>query len=100
MTSGYFYTLAGKTKLKVFEGEFEGELFSKSSALNKSPVTLPYEYLTYELPVFYQSIAFLTASRSSSYVSNAGSSGLSALICSVLLKRKPALLALIIARSL
>ena len=25
MTSGYFYTLAGKTKLKVFEGEFEGD---------------------------------------------------------------------------
>ena len=25
VTSGYFYTLAGKTKLKVFEGEFEGD---------------------------------------------------------------------------
>jgi hypothetical protein len=47
VTSGYFYTLAGKTKLKVFEGEFEGELFSKSSALNKSLVTLLYEYHTY-----------------------------------------------------
>ena len=52
MTSGYFYTLAGKTKLKVFEGEFEGELFSKSSALNNSLVTLLYEYHTYELPAF------------------------------------------------
>ena len=34
------------------------------------------------------------------YVSNASNSGLSALICSVLLKRKPALLALIIPKSL
>ena len=55
MTSGYFYTLAGKTKLKVFEGEFEGELFSKSSALNKSLVTLLYKYHTYVLPVFLSS---------------------------------------------
>ena len=52
VTSGYFYTLAGKTKLKVFEGEFEGELFSKSSALNKSLVTLLYEYHTYETAHF------------------------------------------------
>ena len=44
--------------------------------------------------------AFLIASISSSYVSYAGSSGLSFLICSVLLNKKPALLALIIPKSL
>ena len=46
------YTLAGKTKLKVFEGEFEGELFSKSSALNKSLVTLLDERHAYAVWLF------------------------------------------------
>ena len=62
-----FFTLAGKTKLRVFEGEFEGDsprsremsakltegtdpiraAFSKSSALNKFPITLLYERRAY-----------------------------------------------------
>jgi len=63
MTSGYFYTLAGKTKLKVFEGEFEGELFSKSSALNKLPVTLLYKYHTYGYFFIYQLFSAVRGGR-------------------------------------
>ena len=51
-------------------------------------------------PTNYPSITFWIAANSSSYVSYAGISGYSALMASVLLNKKPALLAWIMPRSL